>query len=160
MVKRVGDKNFMTTLATMQTFIDSLSFHILHLCSELSVLTFLDLSNNKIVEIFDKNFMKSNVLQTLNMHHNRISKIAPKSFEKMLALKTLDISNNKLETFTAEMFNGNAFAGNKLRKLDLSVNLLTALKENLFALLLSLNHLDLSSVRFKFVVISMWVVKF
>lgn len=114
--------------------------------SELNVLTFLDLSDNKIVEIFDKNFMKSTTLQVLKLGRNRISKIAPKSFEKMLALKSLDISNNKLETFTPEMFNGNSFAGNKLRKLNLSFNLLTTLKENLFSLLLSLTHLDLSSV--------------
>lgn len=114
--------------------------------SDLTTMTFLDLSNNKLTEIYAQNFIKSTSLLTLYICHNRIAKIAPKSFEKMLMLRTMDISDNKLETFTAEMFGGNLFAGNKLKKLNLSLNLLTTLKASLFALMLNLVTLDLSGV--------------
>lgn len=92
------------------------------------------------------NFLKATSLLTLNLGHNKIAKIAPKSFEKLLALKTLDISNNKLETFTAEMLGGNLFAANKLRKLNLSNNLIATLKLNLFTVLVNLAVLDLTAV--------------
>lgn len=110
------------------------------------LLTLLDLSNNKISEIFEKNFFKSTLLVTLNIGRNRIAKIAPKSFEKLLMLKNLDISNNKLESLTVEMFGGNLFAANKLRKLNFSNNLIATLKVNLFALLVNLATLDVSGV--------------
>lgn len=90
--------------------------------------------------------MKSISLQTLLINHNRITKIAPKSFEKLMALKTMDFSNNKLEAFTPEMFGGNLFTGNKLRKLNLSNNMLKVVQANVFALLASLATLDLSGV--------------
>lgn len=116
--------------------------------SELPYLVNLDLSNNKLTEIYEKNFQKSLVLQDLNLSNNRIAKIAPKSFETLKMLKTMDMSNNKMETFTAEMFAGNLFVGNKLRKLSLNDNQLTSLKGNLFALLTNLNHLNISNVSF------------
>lgn len=62
-------------------------------------------------------------------------------------LKTLDISDNKLGAFTADLFSGNLFAGNKLKKLNLSKNLITNLNADVFALLLSLGVLDLSEVK-------------
>ena len=117
-------------------------------------MTFLDVSNNKISEIFEKNFLKSSSLQTLYICHNRISKIAPKSFEKLLMLKTMDISNNKLQSFSFEMFGGSAFTGNKLRKLNLSNNMLTILNPVLLALFVNLVYLDLSEVIFKFCIYS------
>ena len=117
-------------------------------------MTFLDVSNNKISEIFEKNFLKSSSLQTLYICHNRISKIALKSFEKLLMLKTMDISNNKLQSFSFEMFGGSAFTGNKLRKLNLSNNMLTILNPVLLALFVNLVYLDLSEVIFKFCIYS------
>lgn len=129
-----------------KAFSQSNNFTSFRHCSELPLLTLLDLSNNKISEIFEKNFFKSTLLQTLNVGRNRIAKIAPKSFEKLLMLKNLDISNNKLESLTVEMFGGNLFAANKLRKLNLSNNLIATLKVNLFALLVNLATLDVSGV--------------
>lgn len=114
--------------------------------SELPLLTFLDMSNNKITEIFEKNFQKSTALLTLYLCHNRINKIAPKSFEKLLMMKTLDVSSNKLDVFKPEMFGGNLFAGNKLKKLYLSNNLLSVLNGNVFAILVNLGTLYLSGV--------------
>lgn len=104
------------------------------------------MSNNKITEIFEKNFQKSTQVQTLYLCHNRINKIAPKSFEKLLMMKTLDVSNNKLDVFKPEMFGGNLFAGNKLKKLNLSNNLLSILNGNVFAILVNLGSLYLSGV--------------
>lgn len=110
----------------------------------------LNLSHNKIVEIYELNFQKSTLLHDLNLSHNYIAKIAPKSFVKLLMLKSLDLSNNKLETFSQDLFGGSLFTGNKLRKLDLSYNQLTALKGSLFALFVNLAILDLSNVSLTF----------
>lgn len=127
----------------------SLIFHVNWISfdfSELPLLTFLDMSNNKITEIFEKNFQKSTALLTLYLCHNRINKIAPKSFEKLLMMKTLDVSSNKLDVFKPEMFGGNLFAGNKLKKLNLSNNLLSILNGNVFAIFVNLGTLYLSGV--------------
>ena len=109
------------------------------------LLTFLDLSNNKIAEIYEKNFDKQALLQTLYLNHNRIAKIAPKSFESLLQLRILDLSYNKLKTLTFDMF-GAKFAGNKLRKINLSFNELTVIDAALFATLRGLTSLNVSGV--------------
>jgi Leucine-rich repeat (LRR) protein len=114
--------------------------------SELTLMTFLDLSNNKITEIYVQNFAKSSALQTLNLSENRIKTIAPNAFSKLLALMTLDLSNNKLEAFKSEFFGADLFKENKLRRLNLSNNLLTTLSLNLFKVLVGLSTLEVNNV--------------
>lgn len=111
------------------------------------MLTFLDVSNNLLTEIIDKNYQKLLNLQILNLHHNRIEKIASKAFESLLQLRNLDISHNKITTFTLDLFGGsNKFTGNKLRKVNLSNNKLMTLDSTLFAILKNLVSLNLSFV--------------
>lgn len=114
--------------------------------SDLPLLTFLDLSNNIMTEILEKTFQKVLSLQTLHIHNNRIEKIANKAFESLLQLRTFDISRNRLKTFTLEMFGGNKFTGNKLRKLNLSYNKLMVLDTSLFSNLRNLISLNLAFV--------------
>lgn len=99
-----------------------------------------------MTEILEKTFNKVLNLQTLYIHNNRIEKIANKAFESLLQLRILDISRNKLKTFTLEMFGGNKFTGNKLRKLNLSYNKLMVLDTSLFANLKNLISLNLAFV--------------
>lgn len=104
------------------------------------------MSNNKITEIYERSFQKATSLQTLYLHNNRIEKIAPKAFEANLQLRIFDLSNNKLKTFTLDIFGGNKFTGNKLRKLNLSGNKLMTLDSSLMAILRNLISLNLSFV--------------
>lgn len=113
--------------------------------SELPLLTNLDISENKITEIHEKNFFKQTLLQTLLISGNRIEKIAPKSFENLLQLRVFDLSKNKLKTFTNDFF-GIKFTSNKLRKLNLSFNELSTIDALLFASLRNLVSLNLSFV--------------
>ena len=89
--------------------------------------------------------MKQTLLQTLYLDNNKIEKINPNAFENNLQLRNLDLSVNKIKTFTTSYF-GTKFGGNRLRKLNLAQNELSALDDSLFAILKNLVTLNLSSV--------------
>ncbi len=111
----------------------------------------MDVSNNKISEIYDRSFQKTLNLQTLNLRKNRISKIAPKSFENLFQLRILDLSENLLESFPANIFGGDSFSSNRLRKINLSGNKLKGLDSELFGVLRNLMCLNLAHVSVEFI---------
>ncbi|XP_067880291.1 biglycan b [Heterodontus francisci] len=58
--------------------------------------TLLDLQNNKITEIKEKDFKGLNKLYALYLVNNKISKVHPKAFQPMVTLQKLYLSKNAL----------------------------------------------------------------
>lgn len=108
----------------------------------LTSLQSLKLSENDLTELRPSMFSALPSLLHMDISQNRIKCIMPQTFAKIINLRRLNLSRNKLEDCSA--FNKVFQHMDKLKSLDLSVNLLNSLSNESFGSLKSLQFLDLS----------------
>ena len=113
------------------------------LISQLSYLTFLDLSDNSFFGPIPSSISYLSKLQTLSLRSNSFSGSVPASISNLKSLESLDLSHNSLTGFLPNSINSLS----NLRRLDLSYNKLTGslpnkLPPNLLELALKRNSLS------------------
>ena len=108
------------------------------LFKKLSILEFLDLTDNKIRTINLNAFTGLNNLITLKLSQNNIFKIEKNSFS-LFSLLNLELKNNSIERIESFSFTNTK----NLKTLDLSMNKLTIIQANVFNDMTELVHLNL-----------------
>lgn len=102
-------------------------------------LTVLDISYNKIVDLFDKNFENNIEMTHLNLTHNFLKRLDKDTFAGLKRLVDLDLSNNELVELHPQTFKDLT----SLERLDLSSNKIVGFKKETFEPLGSLRILSL-----------------
>lgn len=103
----------------------------------------LDLSNNALTELGQKQLESQKVLRWLNLSFNAIGSLESRAFLGLGQLEVLDLRNNELASVEAAVFSDLT----ELADLDLSYNRIERLSDECFASLGRLRSLDLSHNR-------------
>lgn len=119
-------------------------------------LTVLDISYNKIVDLFDKNFENNIEMTQLNLTHNFLKRLDKDTFVGLKRLVDLDLSSNEIVDIHPQTFKDLT----SLERLDLSSNKLVGFKKDTFEPLSSLKILclrnntimDLPTLNFAFLI--------
>lgn len=104
-----------------------------------SELTFLDLSNNHLVNIPERTFQYQKKLQELHLNHNKIGAITNKTLNGLTSLTILNLRGNFLDSLDNEIF---AQLG-KLEELNLGANRISKISPKAFKGLTNLRLLYL-----------------
>lgn len=102
-------------------------------------LTVLDISYNRIVDLFDKNFENNIEMTHLNLTNNFLKRLDKDTFVGLKGLVDLDLSSNELFDIHPLTFKDLS----SLERLDLSSNKLVEIKKDTFGPLTSLKLLSL-----------------
>lgn len=102
-------------------------------------LTVLDISYNRIVDLFDKNFENNIEMTHLNLTNNFLKRLDKDTFVGLKGLVDLDLSSNELFDIHPLTFKDLS----SLERLDLSNNKLVEIKKDTFGPLTSLKLLSL-----------------
>ena len=105
--------------------------------------SYIDISNNKLVSLPPGSFNGLHTLDTLTLSRNHLKSLPPQLFNGLHELQRLYLDNNYLESLPADLFNG----VHELRTLDLDNNYLESLPTDLFKGLRKLSTMSLSSNR-------------
>ena len=109
-----------------------------------SNLLLLDLSDNQLQTLGERNFNQLRTLRILKVGNNRIAQLSNQTFAGLINLQQLYLQRNELRTVHGDVFR----QLNRLRLLDLSHNALAALQADAFVNLITLELLNLSHNRF------------
>lgn len=104
-------------------------------------LTVLDISYNKIVDLFDKNFENNIEMTHLNLTNNYLKRLDKDTFVGLKRLVDLDLSSNELVDIHPQTFKDLT----SLERLDLSSNKLVGFRKDTFEPLSSLKILSLQN---------------
>ncbi|XP_059415605.1 toll-like receptor 13 [Carassius carassius] len=105
----------------------------------------LDISNNAIHQIDERDFIRLSNLIILNISHNRISEIHSNALSDLANLEELNLSNNKIKTVTTNLFKALA----NLSHLRLDSNYLETIENQSFATLSNLRLVNLTNNKLK-----------
>jgi len=108
-----------------------------------SNLILLDLSDNQLQTLGERNFNQLRTLKTLQIGNNRLSHLNNQTFAGLINLQQLHLSANELRSLNGDVFR----TLNRLRLLDLSHNALTNLQSDVFVNLIAIEILNLSHNR-------------
>ena len=106
----------------------------------LNLLTSIDLSYNRITEMYRESFINLPVLQNLNLSNNQISEIPRDLFQNLQTLKNIDLNNNQISILPNKLFKNLS----NLETITLINNQLTIIPDKLFKNLPKLRTLHLS----------------
>ena len=107
-------------------------------------LLLLDLNDNQLQTLGERNFNQLRTLKILKISSNRLSQLNNQTFAGLFNLQQLYLPHNELRTVHNDVFKNL----NRLRLLDLSHNALINLQNNVFANLATLEMLNLAHNRF------------
>lgn len=93
--------------------------------SQCPSLTYLDVSNNRIVDLENSSLDRLNMLTDLKAHNNRLYSL-PAYFGKLSSLRFLNISNNKFDTLPEVLCEATS-----LNDLDISFNMISSLPDSI-----------------------------
>ena len=107
-------------------------------------LLLLDLNENQLQTLGERNFAQLKALKVLKVGSNRLGQLSNQTFAGLASLQQLYLPHNELRTVHSDVFR----PLNRLRLLDLSHNALASLPGDVFAALPTLELLNLSHNRF------------
>ncbi len=134
-------QNFPSTLISFSVH-SSFIINITSRCFlDFSVLTVLDIGNNRINSLSDGAFNGLSQLEQLYLYNNRLTTLSDSMFSELSQLQSLDLWNNRLTTLNNGVFRGLK----QLKSLNLGVNQFSTLNDSTFNGLDRLNELDLDN---------------
>lgn len=107
-------------------------------------LLLLDLNENQLQTLGERNFAQLKALKVLKVGSNRLGQLGNQTFAGLASLQQLYLPHNELRTVHSDVFR----PLNRLRLLDASHNALASLPGDVFAALPTLELLNLSHNRF------------
>ena len=107
-------------------------------------LLLLDLNENQLQTLGERNFAQLKTLKVLKVGSNRLGQLGNQTFAGLASLQQLYLPHNELRTVHSDVFRNL----NRLRLLDASHNALATLPADAFASLTTLELLNLSHNRF------------
>ena len=137
----VSSQNAITndTLETFKLKTNSMQAIPPRMFVNLNLLTSIDLSYNRITELYRESFINLPVLQDLNLSNNEISEIPRDLFQNLQTLKNIDLNNNQISVLPNKLFKNLS----NLEVITLINNELTIIPDKLFKKLRKLHTLHL-----------------